>query len=640
MTARTNDAANVSYLIGRVTSLKYNTISSRVQICLEEQRIEKPCTLAGKRDADSRGHQQSFYLITFVGHWCRMITHDLEETSILKLYLEGGVPGHHSAGSRWEFHNGIHAELTFEDHDGSPITKTIDIGTRLPSNTSAPTLQPTSSRDYPERKCLYTPPATNHSKGSRLHPDDYDQTSPSANRQDQAWTRQNSHKRPKIQSNESATRIPYPPSESDRCQASTATSPNVSQTPIQLHSTQQVSTSCTAWPQISRDPPPGLKEQGFALKTLHEIDRIPGGYDDLFSVVAIIDAMQTEECRPVSGGTSDYKMTLYLRDLSRQEEEKPVTCNLFWKTAEDCPPWGKARWKVIFLSNVYKRPSDVYNTQIIGRSSHFQWALWSPRRSDAAEQFHSSSENIAEFSSLFCISPGRLVATARDLCVPSKLIPVSERALSPVGSVPKSIWELGHDLDKQFDLCVQIVDLWIDDSGNDRMTVTDFTPNPALRMVQPNMQTKANQTRLRFHEEHGGYKSDYGKTESRMMVVYVEPPILKSIYNHFDKAGDSGNPSGDDYRRDLVNKVVRLTQIDLCFDTNTKYSGLMYGLMTNPYVPKGVRPEKSFDFDPNSIPLLANRVVPLMPSEPAYQKLLQYEASYEQELREFCLEES
>ncbi|KAH9466378.1 hypothetical protein Pst134EB_001431 [Puccinia striiformis f. sp. tritici] len=513
-------------------------------------------------------------------------------------------------------------------------------GTRLPSNTSAPTLQPTSSRDYPERKCLYTPPATNHSKGSRLHPDDYDQTSPSANRQDQAWTRQNSHKRPKIQSNESATRIPYPPSESDRCQASTATSPNVSQTPIQLHSTQQVSTSCTAWPQISRDPPPGLKEQGFALKTLHEIDRIPGGYDDLFSVVAIIDAMQTEECRPVSGGTSDYKMTLYLRDLSRQEEEKPVTCNLFWKTAEDCPPWGKARWKVIFLSNVYKRPSDVYNTQIIGRSSHFQWALWSPRRSDAAEQFHSSSENIAEFSSLFCISPGRLVATARDLCVPSKLIPVSERALSPVGSVPKSIWELGHDLDKQFDLCVQIVDLWIDDSGNDRMTVTDFTPNPALRMVQPNMQTKANQTRLRFHEEHGGYKSDYGKTESRMMVVYVEPPILKSIYNHFDKAGDSGNPSGDDYRRDLVNKVVRLTQIDLCFDTNTKYSGLMYGLMTNPYVPKGVRPEKSFDFDPNSIPLLANRVVPLMPSEPAYQKLLQYEASYEQELREFCLEES
>ncbi|KAI9601540.1 hypothetical protein H4Q26_001364 [Puccinia striiformis f. sp. tritici PST-130] len=635
MTARTNDAANVSYLIGRVTSLKYNTISSRVQICLEEQRIEKPCTLAGKRDADSRGHQQSFYLITFVGHWCRMITHDLEETSILKLYLEGGVPGHHSAGSRWEFHNGIHAELTFEDHDGSPITKTIDIGRSFDlSSTSTWTavmnislikgllFSISSSEQVLDFQAILLRQPCN-----RPHRE--------ITQKESVCIRRLPRTTPKEVVYTRMTTIKPPPQRIDKTRHGpdrTRTNARKSSPMNRPHESLTLLVN-----QI------GAKHrllQGFALKTLHEIDRIPGGYDDLFSVVAIIDAMQTEECRPVSGGTSDYKMTLYLRDLSRQEEEKPVTCNLFWKTAEDCPPWGKARWKVIFLSNVYKRPSDVYNTQIIGRSSHFQWALWSPRRSDAAEQFHSSSENIAEFSSLFCISPGRLVATARDLCVPSKLIPVSERALSPVGSVPKSIWELGHDLDKQFDLCVQIVDLWIDDSGNDRMTVTDFTPNPALRMVQPNMQTKANQTRLRFHEEHGGYKSDYGKTESRMMVVYVEPPILKSIYNHFDKAGDSGNPSGDDYRRDLVNKVVRLTQIDLCFDTNTKYSGLMYGLMTNPYVPKGVRPEKSFDFDPNSIPLLANRVVPLMPSEPAYQKLLQYEASYEQELREFCLEES
>lgn len=109
--------------------------------------------------------------------------------------------------------------------------------------------------------------------------------------------------------------------------------------------------------------------------------------------MGLIARKKTDVCERMTSGTKDFKMTLYLKDDSRPESLSDVTCNLFWKTQEASPVWGKANWQVMFLWHVRKRNSDLYNTQIIGAAENFAWALWAPQAFGSAEMLEFGMED-------------------------------------------------------------------------------------------------------------------------------------------------------------------------------------------------------------------------------------------------------
>ncbi|KAH9466375.1 hypothetical protein H4Q26_001366 [Puccinia striiformis f. sp. tritici PST-130] len=450
------------------------------------------------------------------------------------------------------------------------------------------------------------------------------------NKHDPAPPSANPCKRKRVPSGPSSPQISDPSELPNQSQASTVQIPTTSFAFVQR-------------PLSSRPPksPPTVSNnQPFPLKTLEEIQKMPGGRKDPFSVVAIIDDKHTEECTQSQGRATGFERILHLSDSSQPRAASKATCNLSWKTAGECPPWGKALWKVIFLSNVYKLRSTLPDTKIVGLPNQFQWALWCPAFAGAPERFISSTSNPDRFSSLLELTPSDLKAKALALYQSRNEQTTSHTssrpALPSAHSVPRTISQLGRDTRGQSDLCVKILDLQVDEFGNDRMTVTDYTSNPLLRMAKPDVLSRTNPTpALQFHREHGGNPDNWDLTGSRVMSIHIEPPILHAIYRQFDPAGATGNPYMYDYYGQLVNKFVRLNQLDLRIVAGRDNTDTIEGYMDNPYKRQGYRHEINFDSDPASLARLTDRIVPLTPSQPAYRKLL-----HDRKIYQHCLKQA
>ncbi|KAH9466383.1 hypothetical protein MJO28_001024 [Puccinia striiformis f. sp. tritici] len=668
---RKNGGLQKDCLIGMVTTLTTSASGRTVKFELDErtikeEEVEEGC-LASTSTGSNKKARQHVHRIIFCGDWAQLIAQDFQKSKKIKLYLNAYEPQVESDGRR-KFSNGVRADLLFA-LGPSQLTfflKTIDIGPRCSDDLAEPSPK---SEEEPDVIVVSSPRDSQADPQDNLHDrreidcssdsrpstkrtlvvEDHleggtysahhDEPSASTKKQNFTASSQNPHKRVQIHPSEAATPIRHP-----------SGNPKLSQTPTRptlaafndttrpLATPVNTSTTPRSVPsRTPRVPTTVLQKQVFPMKTLDEIDKIAGGPRDAFNVIAYIDEKQSEECERAARGTSDFKMTLYLKDCSRPMATRNVTCNLFWKTAQNCPPWGQALWKVIFLFNVHKRASSLYDTQIIGPSNQFQWALWCPAYTGSAEKLISSNSNLDQFSSLFDSTPADLKAQALALYQPFNDQTTSHLSSAPalpaIQSVPKTIAQLQPGFRQKFDLCVRILDLWVDGVGNDRMTVTDFTKNPVLRMEKPDTNTANPTPVLRFHEDHGGNDENWVLTSCRVMTVYIEPPILQAIYGQFDGEA-SRNPNMHDYRGQLLNKTVRLNQLDLRVGAGSHNKGVVYGFMANLYKPRSARHDQDYEIDPDSLPLLADRIVPLTPSEPAFRKLLQDEAIYQESLEQ------
>ncbi|PLW51929.1 hypothetical protein PCASD_00875 [Puccinia coronata f. sp. avenae] len=657
------------FLIGTLTKVYTNSKRSCIEFRMVEQFIKE------EEDAEPTTSNQLVHRIKFSGNWCRYIIQDLETTHNLKIDLNAYDPEFNTTIDRWEFRQGVRAELLLARPGASQppfFLKKIDIAPRLSSDLPEPALKAEPTTPPKSHAHLNAPPSSQASSANMTaprplrHENPYP-PSPSTHPQDSspAPTRQNTHKRVRTHSRESSppTHTPLPdiPNSSHASCPPANTNSHAPNVPPPVHiaapspSPRLQSTPTPATFSVTPSIQP-LKK--CPMMTLAEIEKMDGGQRTPFSVMAIIDEKKTEECERTVRGTQDYKMTLYLIDSSRPLGSRNVTCNLFWKTEQDCPVWGKAEWRVVVLFNVYKRASTIYDTQIIGPAAFFQWALWAPAFTGSAEQLHSSNKILPQFASLFDLSLDELKARAAALYELHQQNSVPDEYAQFAGahplSVPKTISELGIGSRQKFDLCVEVLDVWIADlegrGGNDRITVTDYTCNRMLRSVKPSEEEFQEENfgtnpsaAVQLHTSHGGTHANWRVTESRVLTVYIAPPILRAIYAHFLKKDNDGgteedlrgmarNPNEYDYRDKLAGKVVRLSQLELCVGAGSAQTGLIYALMPNPYNPRGSRPEEISEPDPDRLALLANRIVPVSPSEPAYRKLQHDRARYRQEL--------
>ncbi|KAA1105542.1 hypothetical protein PGT21_011395 [Puccinia graminis f. sp. tritici] len=678
---RTRDGGvGTHFLLGTITKIVCNEARSRIDINLDERLVKEEeeqeedggcgqSTSNGRTSRRSSQIRQPVHRIRFLGAWCRTFLHDLKTASKLKLDMDAYEPEFDQAGNRWVFRNGVRVELLIDNPFPTQLPfflKTVDLVPRLSSDLLEPPPNPkTRQSDLQVSPHI---PSTTHSQqnlqasqrtsrvndesasrptakrtrvaecdpqGSQI-PNRHDRTTtPVASQQGSSSTNPNSHQRAHIHSNQ----LHYTPGHPDPHQSSTLTTPTTPHTSTRVNPTNPLNPFAPAVSQTLTNLTPASHTQALPLKTLDEIDQMEGGTKNSFNLIAFIEEKKTEECERSTRGMTDYKMTLYLRDSSRPMSTRNVTCNLFWKTLEDCPPWGKAMWKVIFLFNVFKRASTIYDTQIVGPSNGFQWALWSPGYTGSAEQFFSNNKSINQFCSLFGSTPEDLKAKALALFdhqnQSSLSNPYTQPATPIVNSIPKTISELTNNCRQKFDLCVQVVDLWVDGVGSDRMTVTDYTRNSILRSPKPISMTDGSSRIVEMHVNHGGDETNWGVTESRVMTVYIEQPILQTCYEQFVDHSDSlasRTPNAYDYRTTLINKVVRLSQLDLRLRAGSNQSGVIYALIANPRKSRLAGPDDSFDIDPDTRTLLADRIVPLAPSEPAYRKLLLDKEIYIREL--------
>ncbi|WAR52423.1 hypothetical protein PtB15_1B865 [Puccinia triticina] len=619
-----NVGAERNYLIGAITVLQSDQPNSLVEICLEEPLKKHPSSLVGQSKAHL--NQPPIHLIRLIGTWSRLVIEVLKLASELKLYLDVYEPQFNTDHS-WDFHDGIRAELLIANPDDADqaawFIKTIDMRSHLSSHLSLRSPQP-----GPVHNQAHASPTTYFE--SMLQPTSHERREtrglPGSRMKrslavEDLWAEDSTfdHNRPALSENQ------YTPCPNKRVRVGSGElSPHGSH-PRGDSRRLHTSTLLFSTPDALTRPDSFRfnTQPAVRLRTLDEITQMQGGPSEPFNVIAIIDQRQTDKCYQVAGGAADYKMTVYLTDFSRPMGSKNVTCNLFWKTEEECAAWEKqdCDWKVIFLSNVHKRPVNHYPDQIIGISTCFQYALWCPG------EFYSSKPVLEQFSSLFGSTFNDLLAKALALYQQLKqrsapqLLP--RAPTPPVQSVLKTISELKLDhLGEKFDLCVEIVDIWVADKGNDRMTVTDYTLNPALRMREPaNLFSSLTLPVPRFHQEHGGTSSNWGVTANRLMSVYLEPSVLRAIYRQFDQSDATKVPSMYDYRYKLLAQVVGLKQLDL--HPNEDNSDInFYATMA----------ADSTD----SLAVLTDRIVPLSPSEPAFQKLLNDKEIYRQDMREYA----
>lgn len=119
-----------------------------------------------------------------------------------------------------------------------------------------------------------------------------------------------------------------------------------------------------------------------------------------------------------------------------------------------------------------------------------------------------------------------------------------------------------------FDLCVEVVDLWIGEGDNDRLTVTDYTRNvcrrPALDPVQP---------LLLFHTENGGRRDNWEITSHRLITLYISQPILKTAYRQI--IGSEGTPNAHDLRSAFERRRFLFSQVTL----RVRANGTIYGFL-------------------------------------------------------------
>lgn len=459
----------------------------------------------------------------------------------------------------------------------------------------------------------------------------------------------------------------------------------------------------------NQDVPLNNPEEFKDWLTLDEIDKMKtGGPSRRFNLMAIIDHKKSERCEKASSGTCDYRMTVYLSDHSRPKGAKRVTCNLFWRTEEECPSWLKANWKIIFLFNVHKRSSTIYHTQIIGPSRSYHWAIWCPAYLGCREQLETSTQrgsrsndptltigdlqltphSLKRFAQHFYDShlayEDRYSPHLRsdlDRSHPSDSLPIPT-----ITSVFKRISDLTSPSPIKVDLCVKIVDIWRDAPGNDRLTVTDFTSNEHLRFPSPmgldlepgeSMMEEQNVTpSLRFHLDHGGDRTNWRSTASRLISIYVAQPILGVVLRKLDRieeieargrrpAGRDGEVgsngrrraqglNGHDFRAKLIDRFVRLNGIEIRFKPITSTAGsstpgTVYGLMENPTTDpmthyQGVgrldleeddshSEEQDLDrLDDLTLESCSSRISPIDPTDPILKSLDQARQDFQLEL--------
>lgn len=156
-------------------------------------------------------------------------------------------------------------------------------------------------------------------------------------------------------------------------------------------------------------------------------------------------------------------MTIYLRDDSRPTSARDVTCNLFWKDEEACPPWEKANWKVICLWNVVKRASGQFDTQLIGQSGGFGWALWAPGFYGSNEMLEVCHADRKLVPSCYLNPEGfrtlkAQASTFHDTLTPPQLsgsaTPFASEALE--ASIPQKVSELKVRGNRKVSLCVEV----------------------------------------------------------------------------------------------------------------------------------------------------------------------------------------
>ncbi|CAH7688095.1 expressed protein [Phakopsora pachyrhizi] len=544
---------NQKYVAGILTSATLES-DGVVRLLIQENKLEDT-------SFESPSGQRSW--IKLSGDWVKYIQPDLESTVRAKFYLDHYEPHWDEVLWRWEYKSGVRVDLTMVDDDDRMVMKRIDISASTSQLLSNPIkLSPCSdSARRPRTSNVLNPNSPPPTEPLKRPRQSSDPSSPhsiiNSPEQSSSLTIPNSEKKARtktlnenLNSNDQEQRSidafpkktsssPIASCSSSRiglCEIELANDPSDRTTllsrkfsnPVRhdsMRSTVQGTSSEIGKLNNARE------NSSIRWKTLKEIEVMEGGPQRCFDFVGIITQTKTSTCEKAGLGTCDYKMTLYLTDNSRSVEDRDVTCNLFWKNERSCPPWLEAQWKVIFLWSVHKRRSDHFNTQLVGPSGGFRWALWCPG--------HHGSEDTIE------LGPWDPYETLKSLKNRAQILyqnhlskDILNDGIEPSLPVCTSNQPISRIYELKHKPLGTIVDLWHAAPDSDRLTVTDFTKNPL-----PIKKYSPTQSVSRLHYDNGGNPHNWSITTNRLFSIYVSQPILLSVLK---KIESSQAENGDD----------------------------------------------------------------------------------------------
>ncbi|KAH9824435.1 hypothetical protein DFH28DRAFT_945646 [Melampsora americana] len=573
------------HLRGTLMDLKHNLdlTATFVQLDLTKDSVDV---------SEGQSQGRSTTSVRFAGPWVKYLSEDLEVAWDICLDLNHFKPTWNQFEDRWEFDHGVHADLLLQDVDEvSWYMKTIELG----ATTSRPLRLPPSAISAASQMHRSTPwrNASRHLPSIKRSPS-MDVKLPLREASETKRARLDSPDRRNLLAHVDHLATPDRQESilHERATPSTSHKPDISSHHTDRISPTQQSTDIIplAQPSVYRMDPtasdlmqltqaPGVPE----FYNLQEVENSTKGGNFTLNLFGLITHKKNDVCQRVRGGTQDLQMTLYLQDDSRPNSSSEVTCNLFWRTEEACPHWEKANWQVLFLWGVYKRYSTRFNTQIVGQSDKFGWALWAPPGFGSAEMLDVCKVGGNLVPPCFLNTEGsrmlkRLAAGLHDslnrLTTPGLTNP-SEIDVAEI-SVTKRICDLQLREPQKVSLYVQLIDLWHDPPGNDRVTVTDYTSN--MRITPSDFRVENDpsaQPWSRHHVEHGGTPENWPVTGQRQFSIFLCQPILKQLYRHIRGDLASDGAGVHELRETLLRLYVKLDHVVI----RAAAKGGFYGLI-------------------------------------------------------------
>ncbi|KAG0148841.1 hypothetical protein CROQUDRAFT_654459 [Cronartium quercuum f. sp. fusiforme G11] len=576
--------ADPTYLKGVLTDLRVNSDLTAIFLQLEHPR--DPCDESQEDPADSR-FKGPLHSVRFAGDWVKFLREDLELAWEIHIDLNHFNPSWNSFEDRWEFNSGIQADLLVQDTEDLWYMKKIQLG----SSSIKPMRLPPGS--LTSRACTTHP--------HRFTPTQSDSHAPRTVKRSPSMDVKfnlpdSKNKRPRMSnvlSTNDATRTSRPASPNEEV----SRDPSESQAFEPAYSSKSDIQSYTPNRGSQFPQPPGslamppatnlsVKDQTPrvpSFMTLNQVENARNAPNLVVNVMGLISHKKSDTCERSNYGTRDYKMTLYLKDASSPASSHHVTCNLFWRTEDACPVWTKANWTVMFLWNVRKRNSDKYDTQIIGASGNFGWALWAPSAFGSAEMLDFGMADPKLIPTCYLNPEGSRSLKRKAAALHAKLYgsqstnlttSLAKDQLKP--SIAKRISELKMPEPHKVSLCVELIDVWQDGRGNYRLTVTDYTLN--TNIVHPPIDWVDDphaRPLSRLHVEHGGTLENWQITSGRTFFIYVSPSIITQLYRHLRPERASQSPGPHDVRDAMRGRYVRLDQVVI----RSRGTGGLYGLI-------------------------------------------------------------
>ncbi|EGG11530.1 uncharacterized protein MELLADRAFT_76710 [Melampsora larici-populina 98AG31] len=538
-----------------------------------------------KDTVEGQTQERTTTRVRFAGPWVKYLSEDLEIAWEICLDLNRFDPIWNQFEDRWEFNHGLQAVILLQDVDEvSWYMKTIELGAttcrplRLPPFAASSASQ--THRSTPLRN------ASRHLSSIKRSPS-MDTKFSLGEASETIRTRLDSAD-PRIRSAH-ADRLTTPSRQGsvlhERATPSTSHKPDISSYCTDWNSPTQQSTDVIplAQPSVHRlvqsTQAPGVPD----FVNLQDVEDSTQAGTFTFNVYGLITRKKNNVCQRVRGGTQDLQMTLYLQDNSRSQSSPEVTCNLFWRTEEACPNWEKANWQVLFLWGVHKRYSPRFNTQIVGQSDKFGWALWAPPGFGSAEMLDMCKVGSSAVPPCFLNFEGSRIlqrlaeslhGSLNRLTTPGLANP-SDTDVTEL-SIPKRICDLQPREPQKVSLCVELIDLWHDPPANDRVTVTDYTSN--IHIVPSDFRVEYDpgaQPWSRHHIDGGGTPENWPVTGQRQFTIYLCQPILEQFYRHIRGDLASDRAGVHELRESLLGLYVRLDHVVI----RAASKGGFYGLI-------------------------------------------------------------